>query len=128
MRTSLYVFISVLLFSFTRVTAQVKENVSSKAEHGMINLADDKSSGALHTLHPDARWYPEAGSGVFIHWGLSSINNIHASWPIITCWGLSSIKLDAAEMARVIPERQYNTLLRTGKSFESIYANGTVSN
>jgi len=73
----------------------------------MINVSET-SAGISHTLHPDAQWYPKAGLGLFIHWGLSSVKNVDASWPMITGWGLASIKLDSAEMARVIRERQYN--------------------
>ena len=78
----------------------------AKAEHSMINVKEEKNTS--HTMHPDAQWYPDAGLGLFIHWGLSSVKDLDASWPMITGWGLASVKLDSAEMARVIRERQYN--------------------
>ncbi|WP_205702895.1 alpha-L-fucosidase [Botryobacter ruber] len=87
--------------------AQHKENEAALAEHSMINV-NEAAAKSAHTLHPDAQWYPEAGLGLFIHWGLSSVKDLDASWPMITGWGLASIKLDSAEMARVIRERHYN--------------------
>lgn len=87
--------------------AQNKENETAKVEHSMINVVE-KAAGTNPSKHPDAQWYPEAGLGLFIHWGLSSVRDLDASWPMITGWGLSSIKLDSAEMARVIRERHYN--------------------
>ena len=104
-------FSSVLLSCFSlfglELVAQNKENESAKAEHSMINV-NEKNAGATHTMHPGAQWYPDAGLGLFIHWGLSSVKDVDASWPMITGWGLNSIKLDSAEMARVIRERHYN--------------------
>ena len=33
-----------------------------------------------HTMHPDAQWFPEAGLGLFIHWGIASVKAINISW------------------------------------------------
>jgi alpha-L-fucosidase len=105
-------FYNYLLLSCFGVTsiisnAQNKENESSKAEHSMINV-DEKKAGVAHSTHPGAQWYPNAGLGLFIHWSISSVRDLDASWPMITGWGLASTKLDSAEMARVLRERQYN--------------------
>jgi len=27
-----------------------------------------------HTTHPDAQWFDDAGLGMFVHWGVSSVN------------------------------------------------------
>lgn len=87
--------------------AQQKDRDAVRAEHGMIHVAE-KAAGSDPSRHPDAQWYPDAGLGLFIHWGLSSVRDLDASWPMITGWGLSSITLESAQMARVIRERQYN--------------------
>lgn len=100
------IFFSCILFLAFPSYSQNGSN-QAKEEHAMINV-DEKKAGVLHTTHPDAQWYPDAGLGLFIHWGLSSVRDLDASWPMITGWGLASIKLDSAEMARVIRERQYN--------------------
>lgn len=108
MSSKIYFIIGVFFIFCESVLAQIKESESTRAEHQMIEMAEDKSLQDTHTQHPNAQWYPDAGLGLFIHWGLSSVKNVDASWPMITGWGLSSIKLDSAEIARIVRERQYN--------------------
>ena len=88
------------------------QNVDKEAaaEHSMINIKEEKN--ATHTLHPDAQWFPEAGLGLFIHWGLASVKNMDISWPMIPGRALANKKLDSAELARVVREKDYNL---TGK-------------
>lgn len=33
--------------------------------------------------HPDAQWFPDAGFGLFMHWGIHSIAGIQPSWAMI---------------------------------------------
>jgi alpha-L-fucosidase len=56
-----------------------------KDEHKALNLdpADASKRADEHTQHPDAQWFPEAGLGLFIHWGLSSVKAINLSWPMM---------------------------------------------
>ncbi|NSW56589.1 MAG: alpha-L-fucosidase [Armatimonadetes bacterium] len=35
------------------------------------------------TTHPDAQWFPEAGLGLFMHWGIHSVAGIQPSWAMI---------------------------------------------
>ena len=35
------------------------------------------------TMHPDAQWYPRAGFGLFLHWGIHSIEGVQPSWAMI---------------------------------------------
>ena len=72
----------------------------------MIDVKEDKNAG--HSLHPDAQWYPEAGLGLFIHWGLASVKDLDISWPMIPGRPLVNKKLDSAEMARVVREKDFN--------------------
>lgn len=51
--------------------AQNKDSERVKSEHGMINISEEKSSNNQRTKQPDAQWFPDAGFGLFIHWGLS---------------------------------------------------------
>jgi alpha-L-fucosidase len=38
-----------------------------------------------HTTHPDAQWFDDAGLGMFIHWGLSSVDALgELSWSMMT--------------------------------------------
>lgn len=100
-----------LLVSFTfsglALIAQTKDSETVKAEHGMINNAEEKSPASVHNMHPDAQWYPNAGLGLFIHWGLSSVKNLDASWPMIPGRPLVNKKLDPGELERVVREKDY---------------------
>ena len=33
--------------------------------------------------HPDAQWFPKAGFGLFMHWGIHSVDGIDPSWALI---------------------------------------------
>jgi alpha-L-fucosidase len=48
-------------------------------------MADyEESSVATHrTDHPEAQWFPEAGMGLFVHWGIHSVAGIQPSWAMI---------------------------------------------
>src|SRR5271170_6316416 len=61
-------------------TAKDKDTVST--EHNMIGAAEDKTN-AIHTMNPDAQWYPDAGFGLFLHWGIASVSARNISWSMI---------------------------------------------
>lgn len=107
MKSYAYLFWILMLTGLT-VAAQNKDKETVKAEHGMINNAEEQSPAATHTLHPDAQWYPDAGLGLFIHWGLSSVKDLDASWPMIPGRPLATKQLNSAELARVVREKDYN--------------------
>ena len=91
---------------FVSANAQNKDTKNVNAEHGMINMATEKVT--THSLHPDAQWFPDAGLGLFIHWGLASVKNLDISWPMIPGRALSDKKLDSEELARVVREKDFN--------------------
>ena len=33
--------------------------------------------------HPDAQWFPKAGFGLFMHWGIHSVDGVDPSWALI---------------------------------------------
>jgi alpha-L-fucosidase len=37
----------------------------------------------LRNTHPGAQWFPKAGLGLFIHWGIHSVAGIQPSWAMI---------------------------------------------
>jgi alpha-L-fucosidase len=45
---------------------------------------------------------------LFIHWGISSVRDLDISWPMITGWGLATLKLGPEEIERVVRERDYS--------------------
>jgi alpha-L-fucosidase len=106
MRITQYLLSALMLSSVIGVQAQNKDKETVKAEHGMINIAEEKS--AIHSSHPEAQWYPKAGLGLFIHWGLASVKDLDISWPMIPGRPLAVNKLDSGRLARVVAEKDYN--------------------
>jgi alpha-L-fucosidase len=61
------------------------------AQHAALGL-DTKAAQVLTTSHPGAQWFPRAGLGLMIHWGLSSVHGgIDLSWGMLanTPWDAS---------------------------------------
>jgi len=53
------------------------------------------------TAHPDAQWFPEAGLGLFLHWGISSVHGgIDLSWGMMHGMG-SGPKITPEEYFRL---------------------------
>lgn len=68
----------VVKFIMDHVTGTSEQQAAD--QHDMIGVAatrQDASSAAVSTDH----WFPQAGLGIFIHWGLASIpGNLDLSW------------------------------------------------
>jgi alpha-L-fucosidase len=105
MRNFSIIFLGSFLLYSTSVSAQNVDR-DAKAEQAMISVKEEKNVG--HTTHPDAQWFPDAGFGLFIHWGLASVKNMDISWPMIPGRALSDKKLDSVELARVVREKDFN--------------------
>ena len=105
MTPRLFIFFFILVF-YNDIEGQTTDKKTVSDEHSMINAAEEKKNE--HSQHPDAQWYPQAGLGLFIHWGLSSVKNMDISWPMIPGRPMSDKKLDSAELARVIREKDFN--------------------
>jgi alpha-L-fucosidase len=54
-----------------------------KQEHAGINLGAQKTSADIRTKHPEAQWYPDAGLGLFIHWGICTVKGLNISWSMM---------------------------------------------
>jgi alpha-L-fucosidase len=88
-----------------------RQNATAAAEHSDIGVGTE--SATEHTQHPDAQWYPDAGLGLFIHWGIASVRAINISWPMIPGRALARTRVtDPKERERIIRESDYNL---TGK-------------
>src|SRR5437762_11868086 len=97
------------LFVVWSLAAQTKKSpgdaATVAAEHSDIGVVEDRSRAAVHTQHPDAQWYPDAGLGLFIHWGIASVRAMNISWPMIPGRPLANQHIeDPAERARIIRE------------------------
>jgi alpha-L-fucosidase len=61
------------------VSAQSNLVADVQAEHNAIGNAFGANT-PVHTMNPGAQWYPDAGLGLFIHWGIASVRGINISW------------------------------------------------
>src|SRR4051794_33733948 len=93
-----------------RAEQNKKEDPNAKAEADTIGNAQVKESeAAAHTSHPDAQWFGDAGLGLFLHWGISSVKAMNISWPMIPGRPLANRRIDdQAERERIIREGDWN--------------------
>ncbi len=52
-------------------------------EKAMHVFNGPKVSLELPTQHPEAQWFPQAGFGLFLHWGIHSVDGIDPSWSMM---------------------------------------------
>ncbi len=76
------------------------------SEHSQIGNIKEKMG--LHTAHPDAQWFPDAGLGLFLHWGISSVIGMNISHPMVVGRPLEKKRIaDPEERARIVREQDY---------------------
>ena len=51
-----------------------------RSEHAGIGVANEVT--IARPTHPGTAWFPEAGLGLFIHWGIASVKAMNISWPM----------------------------------------------
>lgn len=76
----LLIYIIIVLHS---ATLYGQDDQVAAAQHTILgqNSAQVGVSVSVHNTHPDAQWFPEAGLGLFIHFGISSVHGgIDLSW------------------------------------------------
>lgn len=117
-------FIACLVISLAPFTSFAQKVDAAKGEHAQIGIDDNPPAVYPHTTNPGAQWFPQAGLGLFIHWSISSVNEIDLSWPMMagTQIGWRNPKLDSAEVRKImasggyatghIPPRQYWALAK----------------
>lgn len=103
----------IILFAlapvYSQVTSPNKEDAKTvKGEHSDIGVTTSNKPNAVHTQHPDAQWFPDAGFGLFLHWSISSVRAINISWTMRPGRALAKQKLTPEERERVIRESDYN--------------------
>lgn len=88
----------------------VRSEDSVKEEHSGIGIPTGAAKAAAkHTQHPDAQWFPGAGFGLFLHWGICTVKELNISWSMIPGRALGKERIsDAAELERIIREQDYN--------------------
>jgi alpha-L-fucosidase len=92
---------------------QKNNNGEAVAEqHKIIGVREAEASTdrSAHTQHPDAQWFGNAGLGLFIHWGISSLPGyIDLSWGMMadTPWDAN-----LANRNKITPEDYFNLAKR----------------
>ncbi|MEO0054763.1 MAG: hypothetical protein RLZZ50_710 [Verrucomicrobiota bacterium] len=68
-----YLCLAVILFAIRSTAAA--ENPSASAADAQASALGQSERNELksNNTHPDAQWFPNAGLGLFIHWGIASI-------------------------------------------------------
>lgn len=90
-----------------------KEVTDPKGQHADIGIkAAPVGKPCPHTDHPDAQWFPEAGFGLFLHWGISSVDEDRGkpsglSWPMMAYGYRQQAVDDPKERERMIRERDW---------------------
>lgn len=63
-------------------------------QHAALGMVASRQS--THTTHPEAQWFPRAGLGLFVHWGIASVHgDLDLSWAMI-----ANTSYDAAAKGR----------------------------
>jgi len=74
----------------------MEKNQTAAEQHELIGAAAE-ATGVGHNSHPDAQWFGEAGLGLFLHWGISSVEGkVDLSWGMIknTPWNWRFLNVD----------------------------------
>lgn len=92
------------LASCKNVEAEDKTQ-AAEGQQNSIGVSKETTQPLVRNSNPDAQWFPKAGLGLFIHWGISSVNgNVDISRGMMknTLW-------DAAleERNKITPEEYY---------------------
>ena len=61
---------------------QTGARTAAQDQHAALGLNIHKQS--VHTTHPQAQWFPKAGLGLFVHWGIASVHgDLDLSWAMM---------------------------------------------
>ena len=71
----------LFLFQFVGAKAQDSKTFTQEEAYSLIKKIDGKPFEK--TTSPDAQWFPEAGFGLFIHWGIHSVIAADPSWSML---------------------------------------------
>lgn len=83
-------FIVTFIILLPEVHAQVND-VTAKGQHSLLGMTDfSEFEKGRFNPHPEAQWFPDAGLGLFIHWGMAAVHGgIDLSWGMLANkpWG-----------------------------------------
>ncbi len=76
-------FLATAAFSLAGSTCNAQQSTAVADQHAAIGLKTTRES-FRRTTNPDAQWFGDAGLGLFVHWGISSVHGgIDLSWGMI---------------------------------------------
>jgi len=88
---------------------------NAKDQHLAIGVADEAEGAVVpHTNHPDAQWFQQAGFGLFIHWGVSSVFDMRGqrvgdlSWPMMVGAWKNKTFNDPKDRERILRDADWN--------------------
>jgi alpha-L-fucosidase len=69
----------------------------------------DRAKSFRRNTHPEAQWYPRAGLGLFVHWGISTVEaRFGLSWPMIPGRMYAQRRLSAEEIEKIANEAHWD--------------------
>jgi alpha-L-fucosidase len=81
---------NLLLFSILLCMSSISFNVNGqeellkqKADEALKLIRTVNSIPVEPTRHPEAQWFPDAGLGLFVHWGIHSVAALEPSWAMM---------------------------------------------
>ena len=73
----------LILFAIGSRAVCQEETLRQKAHEALKLLQTVKPVPVVRNTNPDAQWFPDAGFGLFLHWGIHSVAAIDPSWTMI---------------------------------------------
>ncbi|MBN2852074.1 MAG: alpha-L-fucosidase [Clostridia bacterium] len=80
-----------------------------EGQHNSIVLKDGKKVEIVKNEHPDAKWFGNAGLGIFIHWGLPAVEGkVDISWGMLAGSEFIDKKLTENEIEILIKNNDFS--------------------
>ena len=78
------VIMLIAAISFSHAYAEEeKDPFRIMSQKALAKLRTVEKVSFERTTHPNAQWFPRAGFGLFMHWGIHSVAGIQPSWSMI---------------------------------------------
>lgn len=82
MRALVLMFAACLVWTVTHASA-AEDPYRALSLKALETLKNAPPIPFTRTTHPEAQWFPKAGFGLFMHWGIHSVAGIQPSWAMI---------------------------------------------
>lgn len=127
MKRALYFLITTILVVLN-ISNSISQNIQTAADLQAKALKQDQQKDIYINNDPRAQWFPGAGLGLFIHWGMASVNATgDLSWCMLANkpWKDATITPNEyyTQAKRWIPDKMdYNKMLKNAKAAGITYA------